>query len=758
MNKKIIRSRIFTAILAIVGIVIVVEGYQVRSTLRSVQMGRSAYKYTDELPDKMFPYDEKEAELIDNSVPNKDGETWAVYQYIVASNLELSGHTQLSDYVEYVTEEEVDARKEAEKALTRELFTDFITTGEANNISMPSYFYAANYDKPTEDVVPEEKHEVSSVAWGSSILDQFRQAQLPDNFTYVVQTGGAKAWKDVQVNPNRTTRFVKKGNELVEVYDAPVSNMGNSETLTDFLKFCQENYPADHTMVILTDHGGAYKGFGTDEVYDGDMLTLAELTEAFEGAYKLDEENPPIDLLFFNACIMSNTDVINAMRGVSRYMVAGEEVGLSVYEYYGEWAKLVCEKPNMNAMQLGKALIDCYSVNLTSYAGFIGAPPSTGLNLLDMKEAPKVYDAYADFAGTILADVADNPRLLARLSRNVAESVSLAVNYYKSYNLTDLGLWIQGLDDLYPEETATIVDLIDKAVIYKRVDGYLQDAHGISVFYPNYIETLGSLKLALNYIDHISYSDDISALYYYKLAGCLNDKYIEYCETNGIKVPKPINYGAMSILKNSKLTPTDNQGNVKADIDEAVYPVLTDVRYELARVESIGNSITYYGEDRFVESDGANGIQTVFEGKWVNIGNQPFYVNVINTYENVYIYESPVKYQGFEYRLILQCEADEANGEDTFTIMGLRHPNDEAATIDRNVVPLSVGSYITPIYYTSDIKGGQITQIDGVSVLYNTKTEIQDEKLDKGTYRVRIVYEDMRGDDVYSEPIFFDVK
>lgn len=147
----------------------------------------------------------------------------------------------------------------------------------------------------------------------------------------------------------------------------------------------------------------------------------------------------------------------------------------------------------------------------------------------------------------------------------------------------------------------------------------------------------------------------------------------------------------MSILKNSKLTPTDNQGNVKADIDESVYPVLTDVRYELARVESIGNSITYYGED-------------------------------------------------------------------TFTIMGLRHPNNEVATIDRNVVPLSVGSYITPIYYTSDIKGGQITQIDGVSVLYNTKTEIQDEKLDKGTYRVRIVYEDMRGDDVYSEPIFFDVK
>lgn len=88
----------------------------------------------------------------------------------------------------------------------------------------------------------------------------------------------------------------------------------------------------------------------------------------------------------------------------------------------------------------------------------------------------------------------------------------------------------------------------------------------------------------------------------------------------------------------------------------------------------------------------------------------------------------------------------------------MRHPNEDAATIDRNVVELKPGSYITPVYYESDIRGGEITQIKGSSILYNANTRIQDEELEKGKYRVRLVYENMRGEDVYSEPIIFEVQ
>lgn len=757
-KHRINKSNIIIVFLAVMLTISTVLGAYLNNIFKSYQRGRAPYRYSEDKDMEFFPYDEDEAKLIDDSVPNNDGETWAIYMYLVGSNLELSGHSQLSDFVEYVAKASADERTEKEKIYSTGLLNEFIESEGKNNVPFPISFYEADYKKGARTEIPEEKHEVSSTAWGSEILDVFRQTEIPDNVTFVVQPGGATAWKDVQVNPNRTRRFVKVDKELVEVYDAPVTNMGESETLTDFLKFCKENYPADHTMVILTDHGGAMNGFGWESIYGDDCLTLKELTEGFDNAYGLNEENPPIDVLYFNACLMSNSDVIHAMNGVAKYMIAGEEVGLSVSKYYGLLCEKLCENPNMNAMQLGKALIDCYAKELTTNGALIGAPQQTGMCLLDMNLAPKVYDAYANLAGSILADVADNPRLLARLSRDVSESISFAVDSYKRYNVTDLWLWINGLSDIYPDETKEIMDLIDEAVIYKRADGYIQDAHGISVYFPNYIEDLPSLKVALKYVDSISYSEDISALYYYKLAGCLNDKYTEYCENNGIKVPGIIDYNAMGILRNSNITAIDENGNVKATIDESVYPILSDVRFELSKVDELFNIVTCYGEDRFVASDGNNGVETVFEGKWVNISGTPLYVRVINSYDDYIIYESPVMYKDYEYRLILQCRIDDEAGVDEFTILGLRHPNDEAATIDRNVVELKPGSYITPIYYESNIAGGEITQIKGSTILYNANTRIQDESLEKGKYRVRLVYENMRGEDVYSEPVIFEVK
>lgn len=757
-KHRINKTNIIIILLAIAFIILTIFGAIVNEVFKSYKRGRAPYKYSEGMDEEFFPYDENEAKIIDDSKPNNDGETWAIYMYLVGSNLELSGHSQLSDFVEYIAKASADERIENEKIYTTGLFKDFLENEEKNNIPFPISFYDADYKKGAKTEIPEEKHEVSETAWGSAIMDVFRQAELPDNVTFVVQPGGATAWKDTQVNPNRTRRFVKEGQELVEVYDAPVTNMGESETLTDFLKFCKEKYPADHTMVILTNHGGAMTGFGWESIYGDDSLTLKELAEGFDNAYGINEENPPVDVLYFNACLMSNTDVINSMRGVAEYMIAGEEVGLSVSKYYGTLCERLCENPNMNAKQLGKTLIDCYSRELTSNGALIGAPQQTGMCLLDMNIAPRVYDAYANLAKQMLSDVADNPRLLARLSRNVSESISFAVDSYKRYNCTDLWLWINGLSDIYPNEAKEIKELIDEAVIYKRADGYIRDAHGISVYFPNYIEDLPSLRVALKYIDSISYSEDISALYYYKLAGCLNEKYTEYCENNGIKVPGVIDYNAMGILRNSKITAIDENGNVKARISKAVYPILSDVRYELSKVDEIYDTVTCYGEDEFAAADGDNGVKTVFEGKWVTVGGTPLYVRVINSYDDYFVYESPVIYRDYEYRLILQCEANDETMEDEFTILGLRHPDDEAATIDRNVVELMPGSYITPIYYESAISGGEITQTKGRAILYSANTRIQDEKLEKGKYRVRLVYENMRGEDVYSEPEFFEVQ
>lgn len=748
------KSSIIIIVLAILITALAIFGFVIRNMIKPYQQGRAPYRYVEGKEDEFFPFDEEEAQQIEESEQNQDGETWAIYMYLNASNLELDGHNQLSDFVEYTIKDEIEERTQSEKDAKHDRIMSYIETQEKSGVPLPISFYDVDYDKYNKPTIPEETHSVMEYSWGSEILDVIKKSNLPENVTFVVQPAGAKAWKNTQVNPNRTRRFVKKENKLVEVYDAPISNMGESQTLADFLKFCKTNYPADHTMVILTDHGGAMNGFGWDCVYGDDNLTLAELTDAFDAAYGLNEENPPIDLLYYNACLMSNTDVINSMRGVTEYMIAGEEVGLSVTKYYQYLGDALCENPTANAMQIGKYLIDAYSRELTENGATIGEPRTTGMCLLDMKKAPLVYDAYADFAKHVLNDVADNPNILVEMSRAIKSSISFAVDSYKGYNVTDLWLWIAELKQLYPEDAEKIMTLIDEAVIYKRADCYLKDAHGISVHFPNYVETPSALNVALDYVENISYSEDISALYYYKIAGCMNEKYTAYCTENGIKIPDIVDYESFYQLRNAKIKAVDDIGNISYTLNEKVLPVITDVRYELCRVDKVANDelVTFYGEDRFVGFKEGGELHSDFEGKWVHIGGVPFAVNIINETDDTIMYESPVRYQDTDYKLILVYYFE----DDSFKIEGLRVPSDNAATINRNVKELKPGSYIKPIYNQTGGDGGELKKSVGSSVLYNVNTVIGDKELASGTYRVRLVFEDMRGDDFYSEPVYFE--
>ena len=55
-------------------------------------------------------------------------------------------------------------------------------------------------------------------------------------------------------------RFVygQNGFELFE--EVPSDNMGDAETLVDFLDFANTCYPSDHTIAIVWNHGGGTVG------------------------------------------------------------------------------------------------------------------------------------------------------------------------------------------------------------------------------------------------------------------------------------------------------------------------------------------------------------------------------------------------------------------------------------------------------------------------------------------------------------------
>jgi len=101
------------------------------------------------------------------------------------------------------------------------------------------------------------------------------------------------------------------------------ADMGNPETVRDFVEWGMKNFPAEKYMVVLWNHGAGFKGVLTDEEAHS-ICDNRELAAALERAQV--NAGAKIDLLNFNACLMGQGEVAFEYRNAARYIVGSEEV------------------------------------------------------------------------------------------------------------------------------------------------------------------------------------------------------------------------------------------------------------------------------------------------------------------------------------------------------------------------------------------------------------------------------------------------
>lgn len=88
--------------------------------------------------------------------------------------------------------------------------------------------------------------------------------------------------------------------------------MGDPATLKDFLKYGEENYQADHKMLLFWNHGGgSVSGVSFDENYDADSLTLDELSQAMKEVYG---DKKALEVVGFDTCLMATLDTANVFQ------------------------------------------------------------------------------------------------------------------------------------------------------------------------------------------------------------------------------------------------------------------------------------------------------------------------------------------------------------------------------------------------------------------------------------------------------------
>lgn len=227
---------------------------------------------------------------------------------------------------------------------------------------------------------------------------EFSNSPYNENLDIIVITGGSFKWNtpaeyldgtdEIDVEYDQVWKVVgkKDGEEhgsfkLIEPTGMPgyeKANMGMSETLTAFIDYCYENYPADIYDIILWDHGGGpVGGYGKDDRFNT-VISLSHLVSAFADS-NLIKEGKKFNLIDFDACLMSNVTVITALGAFADYFVVSPEVEYDPAQRHLRLLETLFNNPSISGYEMGKILVDDFAEYFTPQKN------AATLSLIDVK-------------------------------------------------------------------------------------------------------------------------------------------------------------------------------------------------------------------------------------------------------------------------------------------------------------------------------------------------------------------------------------
>ena len=233
--------------------------------------------------------------------------------------------------------------------------------------------------------------------FGSLAFDWMDDEDISDDVNIIVETGGTLFWNnvdsyfsddsvyDIDIDNDSLGRFQVKQGEIVDLGDVPLQSMGAAQTLSDFISWGVQEYPAEHYMFVMWNHGYAepYGNMEHDEIFYEDsngvlyncMTTSIDESECYNDCLTLDEvregfgnSGAHFDLIAFNTCLSGSLEIASAMAPYADYMVASEEVIPAVIGIPMGYITYLSENPDCTAQELGTEILSLYEDEINAYA------------------------------------------------------------------------------------------------------------------------------------------------------------------------------------------------------------------------------------------------------------------------------------------------------------------------------------------------------------------------------------------------------
>jgi photosystem II stability/assembly factor-like uncharacterized protein len=155
-------------------------------------------------------------------------------------------------------------------------------------------------------------------------------------------------------------------------------DMGNPDTLVNFVNTARMQYPSDHYLLAIVDHGGGWSvdllpsqaqtrwavggsGFSWDETNEYHYLSTSDMKNVFTRTLAA---GGPIDVVFYDACLMAMLEEAYQIRGGARYLVASENETWASFPYDEYLAGLSAAAAPWD---VATRIVDKYHASLAGY-------------------------------------------------------------------------------------------------------------------------------------------------------------------------------------------------------------------------------------------------------------------------------------------------------------------------------------------------------------------------------------------------------
>ena len=244
-----------------------------------------------------------------------------------------------------------------------------------------------------------------------------------DKVNVVVQFDRNGNYAETNPQWTQTLRFlVRKGMDptpATAVQDIGEADMGDGAVLKEFVEWAKAAYPARHYLLDIWDHGQGWRALRGTSIPQFRSLAPAQIHPAATfRSISMDDTNDDqlynrkiqdaltganLDVIGFDACLMSMIETAYAMRGVAHVMVASEEEEPGTGWKYDDWLQTLEDNPGADAAALGAVLVN-------SYKKTYGDQQETTLSAVDLSRAEDLAASVSTLGKILETELRHNPK------------------------------------------------------------------------------------------------------------------------------------------------------------------------------------------------------------------------------------------------------------------------------------------------------------------------------------------------------------